>query len=137
MHASFRARPMAPSRGDSPTVGREGAPTANPSAAVLRLFADEDLTGRTVLDVGTGRGRLALALAPRSGRVVGIDRDEVALTDARRAAAAAGLTNVEFVGLDAEAAEYSGLESDAVVAHPCMSSPIPPPPAPPLTPRPP
>ncbi len=115
---------MAPSRGDSPTVGREGAPTANPSAAFLKLLADEDLTGRTVLDVGTGRGRLALALAPRSRRVVGIDRDEVALTDARRAAAAAGLTNVEFVGLDAEAGEYGGLEPDAVVAHLCMSSAI-------------
>ncbi len=94
------------------------------SPAFLKLLADEDLTGRTVLDVGTGRGRLALALAPRSGRVVGIDRDEVALTDARRAAAAAGLTNVQFIGLDAEAAEYSGLESDAVVAHLCMSSAI-------------
>src|SRR5881398_1626820 len=93
------------------------------SQAFLRLLADEDLAGRTVLDVGTGRGRLALALAPRSGRVVGIDRDEVALTDARRAAAA-GLTNVEFLGLDAEAEEYGGLEPDAVVAHLCMSSAI-------------
>jgi len=114
---------MAPSRGDRPTVGREGAPTAI-SPAFLKLLADEDLAGRTVLDVGTGRGRLALALAPRSGRVVGIDRDEVALTDARRAAAAAGLTNVEFLGLDAEAEEYGGLEPDAVVAHLCMSSAI-------------
>jgi SAM-dependent methyltransferase len=94
------------------------------SPAFLKLLADEDLTGRTVLDVGTGRGRLALALAPRSGRVVGVDLDEVALTDARRAAAAAGLTNVEFVGLDAEAGEYGGLEPDAVVAHLCMSSAI-------------
>ena len=94
------------------------------SPAFLKLLADEDLAGRTVLDVGTGRGRLALALAPRSGRVVGIDRDEVALTDARRAAVAAGLTNVEFIGLDAEAGEYGGLEPDAVVAHLCMSSAI-------------
>ena len=59
------------------------------SPAFLKLLADEDLAGRTVLDVGTGRGRLALALAPRAGRVVGIDRDEVSLTDARREAAAA------------------------------------------------
>src|SRR5437763_913659 len=66
MRASFRARPMAPSRGDRPTVGREGAPTAI-SPAFLKLLADEDLAGRTVLDVGTGRGRLALALAPAIG----------------------------------------------------------------------
>ena len=94
------------------------------SPAFLKLLADEDLAGRTVLDVGTGRGRLALVLAPRAGRVVGIDRDEVALTDARREAGAAGLTNVEFLGLDAEADEYVGLEPDAVVAHLCMSSAI-------------
>src|SRR5258708_36833406 len=114
MRASFRRRRMGPSPVD-PAI----------SPAFLRLLADEDLAGRTVLDVGTGRGRLALALAPRSRRVVGIDRDEVALTAARRAAAAAGLTNVEFVGLDAEAGEYGGLEPDAVGAHLCMSSAIP------------
>src|SRR5919201_940783 len=44
------------------------------SAAFLKLLADERLAGRTVLDVGTGRGRLALALAPRCGRVVGVGR---------------------------------------------------------------
>src|SRR5256885_16767525 len=97
MRASCRRRRMGPSPAD-PAI----------SPAFLKLLADEDLAGRTVLDVGTGRGRLALALAPRSRRVVGIDRDEVVLTDARRAAVAAGLTNVEFIGLDAEAGEYRG-----------------------------
>src|SRR5256714_14863609 len=113
MRASFRRRRMGPSPGD-PAI----------SPAFLKLLADEDLAGRTVLDVGTGRGRLALALAPRAGRVVGIDRDEVSLTDARREAAAAGLTNVEFLGLDAEADEYVGLGPGAGVAHLCMSSAI-------------
>src|SRR5437763_2286086 len=94
------------------------------SAAFLKLFADEQLAGRTVLDVGTGRGRLALALAPRCGRVIGIDRDESALAAARQAAAAAGLRNVEFVAVDAEAGEYDGLAPDAVVAHLCMSTAI-------------
>src|SRR5438552_4071933 len=113
MRASCRRRRMGPSPAD-PAI----------SPAFLKLLADEDLAGRTVLDVGTGRGRLALALAPRAGRVVGIDRDEVSLTDARREAAAAGLTNVEFLGLDAEADEYVGLEPDAEVAHLCMTSAI-------------
>src|SRR5437667_12798703 len=107
MRGSFRARPMAPSRGDRPTVGREGVPTAI-SPAFLMLLADEDLAGRTVLGVGTGRGGLALALAPRSGRVAGIDRNDDALTDARSAAAGTGLTNVESVGLDPEVGEYGG-----------------------------
>ena len=94
------------------------------SAAFLKLLADERLAGRTVLDVGTGRGRLALALAPRCGRVVGIDRDESALAVARQAAASAGLRNVEFVDVDAEGGEYEGFAPDAIVAHLCMSTPI-------------
>ena len=123
---------MGPSRAERPAVGRGSAPTANQrlradlgiSPAFLALLADEDCAGRTVLDVGTGRGRLALALAPRCGRVVGIDRDEAALTEARRVAATAGLGNVEFVCVDAEAGEYAAFEPDAVVAHLCMSSAI-------------
>src|SRR5207245_3086536 len=115
MRASFRAHPTALSLADA---------HAGVSPAFLKLLADEPLEGRMVLDVGTGRGRLALTLAPRCGRVVCIGRDETALADARRAAAVAGLTNVEFVAVDAEADEYVGLEPDAVVAHLCMSSAI-------------
>ena len=107
---------------DRPTVGREGAPTVSP--AFLRLLADERLDGHTVIDVGTGRGRLALALAPRCARVIGIDRDEGALAEARQAAAAAGLQNIEFMAVDAEAIEYAGFAPDAVVAHLCMSAAI-------------
>src|SRR2546421_732285 len=115
MRGSFRAHPTAPSPADA---------HAGISPVFLKLLADEPLEGRMVLDVGTGRGRLALTLAPRCGRVVGIDRDETALADARRAAAVAGLTNVEFVAVDAEAGEYAAFEPDAVVAHLCMSSAI-------------
>jgi SAM-dependent methyltransferase len=88
------------------------------------VLADEPFEGRTVLDVGTGQGRLALTLAPRCGRVVGIDRDEPALAEARRAAAVAGLSNLEFVARDAEASEYTDFAPDAVVAHLCMSAAI-------------
>src|SRR5438552_11386597 len=116
MHASSHLRQMVRSRGDHPTVGL--------SPAFLSLLADERFEDRTVLDIGTGRGRLAVALAPRCARVVGIDRDEAALTEARHAAAAAGLRNAEFVAVDAEATEYTGFAPDAVVAHLCMSSAI-------------
>src|SRR2546428_9012112 len=133
MRGSSPRRPMGPSRAERPAVGRGSAPTVNRwlradlgiSPAFLALLADEDCAGRTVLDGGTGRGRLALALAPRCGRVVGIDRDEAALTEARRVAATTGLGNVEFVCVDAEAGGYAAFEPDPPGAPLCMSSPIP------------
>ena len=94
------------------------------SPAFLKLIAEERFEDRTLLDVGTGSGRLALVLAPRCGCVVGIDRDESALAEARRAAEAAGLTNTEFLAVDAEATEYTPFAPDAVVSHLCMSAAI-------------
>jgi SAM-dependent methyltransferase len=78
-----------------------------------------------VLDVGTGTGRLALHLAPRSRRVVGIDTDAGALVEARRRARRAGPANVVFVVADAEQADYRALgPPDVVAAHLCMSDAI-------------
>jgi len=94
------------------------------------LLLEEDLDGFDVLDVGTGSGRLALALAPHCRRVVGIDRDAEALAEAGRRAAATGLTNVEFLPMDAEAADnytrsVPGWERPGlVVAHLCASDRI-------------
>ena len=85
----------------------------------------EPLEGRTVLDVGTGTGRLALHLAPRARRVVGIDTDAGALVEARRRAHRAGHANVVFVVADAEQADYRALgPPEVVVAHLCMSDAI-------------
>ena len=104
---------MVPSRADSPSVGRPSAAEAPPSGVSPRfwsLVCAEPLAAASVLDVGTGAGRIALALAPRAQRVIGIDRDAAALTEARQRAAAARLTNVEFIELDAEAlADYREL----------------------------
>src|SRR6266446_4761790 len=99
MRGSFRAHPTAPSPADA---------HAGISPVFLKLLADEPLEGRTVLDVGTGRGRLALTLAPRCGRVVGIDRDETALADARRAAAVGQRGLVAVDADDAAAARGEG-----------------------------
>jgi predicted TPR repeat methyltransferase len=74
--------------------------------------------------VGTGTGRLALALAPRCRRVIGIDRLAESVAEAERRAAAAGLTNVKFVVADAEAEAYDVWAPDLVVAHLCMSDAI-------------
>jgi SAM-dependent methyltransferase len=49
-----------------------------------------------VLDLGTGTGAIALALAPSARRVVGRDISEGMLTEARSKADDAGIDNVEF-----------------------------------------
>jgi 2-polyprenyl-3-methyl-5-hydroxy-6-metoxy-1,4-benzoquinol methylase len=94
------------------------------SAVFWEQILAEPLGGMAVLDVGTGWGRLALALAPLAGRVVGIDRDVEVIDEARRRAAAARLRNVEFVVADAETTEYAVFGPQMVVAHLCMSDDI-------------
>jgi SAM-dependent methyltransferase len=95
------------------------------SPTLLAWLGAETLAGRTVLDVGTGTGRLALALAPRSRRVFGIDTDAGALVEARRRARRAGIANVLFVVADAEQADYRTLgPPDLVAAHLCLSDAI-------------
>jgi SAM-dependent methyltransferase len=88
------------------------------------LLTLEPLAESTVLDVGTGTGRVALALAPRCRRVVGVDRAADSIGEARRVAERAGLGNAEFVVGDVEAEEYGGWRPDLVVAHLCMSDAI-------------
>jgi SAM-dependent methyltransferase len=103
---------MEPSRGSAPS---------GVSAVFWSLVTAERLADATVLDVGTGAGRLALALAPLCQRVVGIDRDTAALEQARRRAAAAGITNAEFRAADADSVEYVDVHPDLVTAHLFMS----------------
>lgn len=111
----------------------ERSPASAPPGVSPRFWAlvqAEPLERADVLDVGTGVGRIALALGSRCRRVLGIDRDAGALAEARRHAAAAGLANVEFAEIDAEArADYRDLAPGwarpaLVVAHLCMSEAI-------------
>ena len=98
------------------------------SARFWALLQAKDLG--EVLDVGTGTGRIALAVAPRARRVLGVDRDAVALAEARRQAADAGVANVEFAEIDAEArADFVDLtptwkRPTLVIAHLCVSEAI-------------
>ncbi|WP_134670950.1 METTL5 family protein [Halorussus marinus] len=71
---------------DDPRLDLEQYPTPADLAAHLVHLADVqgDLAGRTVVDLGTGTGMLALGAATRApARVVGLDRDRGALAVAR------------------------------------------------------
>jgi SAM-dependent methyltransferase len=107
---------MAPSPGEPAAEGL--------SPAFLQLLAAEPLGELTVLDVGTGAGRLALALAPQARAVVGVDREARLIDEARKSAAAAGLTNVRFVVGDVEVEDYAPFKPDLVVAHLCVSDAV-------------
>jgi ubiquinone/menaquinone biosynthesis C-methylase UbiE len=76
--------------------------------------------GYRVLDAGTGTGFAALRAAQQvgdHGRVVGVDISQGMLSEAHAEAAAANLTNVEFIQCDATTlAQFADSTFDAVTA---------------------
>jgi SAM-dependent methyltransferase len=103
----------------------EGGSDSALSPTLVAWLAEEPLDGRALLDVGTGTGRLALHLATRARRVLGIDTDAGALVEAQRHARLSGVANVLFVVADAEKVDYRAFgQPDLVVAHLCMSDAI-------------
>ncbi len=61
---------------------------------VARILAGLDLTGKTIVDVGSGAGGITIALAGQyqAGKVIGLDVEEPVCAHARRRVADAGLT---------------------------------------------
>jgi SAM-dependent methyltransferase len=72
------------------------------------------VTGKRILDVGTGTGRAALALAGRGARVTGLDASAEMLKVARARAATSRLA-VDFAEGDAQALGFPNRAFDAVV----------------------
>ncbi|MEU5913294.1 class I SAM-dependent methyltransferase [Micromonospora sp. NPDC047527] len=81
------------------SVGRMPYPPSLVEAVGKEL--DLDGTGR-LLDVGCGPGSLTLLFAPRFEAAVGVDADRGMIDEARRRAAEAGATTVEWRHLRAE-----------------------------------
>src|SRR3990167_5638276 len=105
-------------------VPSPGEAAEGPGPAFLALLDAEPLAELTVLDVGTGTGRLARALAPRCRAVVGVDRDARQIGEARARAAAAGLAHARFGAGDVEVEGYAPFKPDMVAAPLCMSDAI-------------
>ena len=72
--------------------------------STLRLFERAGISdGMRVFDLGCGAGDVSFAarkLVGASGEVLGIDRSELAVTEARQRVRAAGLNNVQFLTTD-------------------------------------
>lgn len=82
---------------------------------LLSAFALEGGTARTVIDLGTGSGIMALLLARLGMTTTGIDLQPEWVAMARLSAAESGLANATFVHADARS--YGGT-ADLVVCNP-------------------
>jgi len=85
---------------------------ADQEAVIGRLLGD--LCGRRVLDIGTGTGRAALALARLGASVVGVDASEAMLAVARRRAASVG-AEIVFARGDVHTLAFADRSFDVVV----------------------
>ena len=72
-----------------------------------------------ILDVGCGPGTITLDLAriAKAGSVIGLDRSNAVISEARAAAQQAGVANVGFTVGDVYALEYEAATFDVVHAH--------------------
>ncbi len=73
-----------------------------------------DVSGRRILDLGTGTGRAAISLARRGARVTGVDASKQMMAVAHARASDAGLL-VEFTEGDAHALAFPDRSFDAAV----------------------
>ncbi len=93
--------------------GPIGQLIATTQEEVIARFLDP-VANRTVLDVGTGTGRAAIALARRGAHVIGVDASaEMLAVAARRAREAAA--EVTFLSGDAHGLAFGDRSFDAVV----------------------
>ena len=83
--------------------------------ADLAVFREHGVgSASTVVDLGAGTGRFALAAAPHVDRVVAVDVSPAMLALLRERAGAAGLANVECVQAGFLSYEHAGPPADAV-----------------------
>lgn len=98
--------------GSRGVVDRAYAITAESHGYYRRRLA-ADAPGRRILEIGSGLGESALALAEAGGIVTGIDLSDVAVDAANEKARARGL-RASFEAMDAESTRFSDRSFDIV-----------------------
>jgi ArsR family transcriptional regulator len=91
------------------------APEATVEAAVLEAVGSKPI--RSLLDLGTGTGRMLQLLAPKASRVVGLDASHAMLAVARANLERAGLVRAELRQGDIYAPPFPRNMFDLVVIH--------------------
>ena len=91
---------------------KQGYPDPAEDLASLREHGID--RGSTVVDLGAGTGRFALAVAPQVARVVAVDVSPAMLAVIGERVAQAGLSNVECVRGGFLSYEHAGPPADAV-----------------------
>ena len=84
--------------------------------AIVGAFAEAVRGARSVLDVGPGDGWPSLRMAGRFGRIVGIDPSPRRVRVQRENATRLGMTNVEFLEMDACSLDFADASFGGVAA---------------------
>jgi ubiquinone/menaquinone biosynthesis C-methylase UbiE len=86
---------------------------------VLLQHAADISSHESVLDVGCGNGTSTIdaARAASNGRALGVDLSSEMLAQARQAASAAGVTNVEFLQADAQVHRFAASTFDVAMSR--------------------
>jgi len=103
-------------------TGRHGWGVEEPDSLVLRQLRELAalVPGGTLLDVGCGEGRHALAAAALGFRVTGVDYEPGALRRARRFAREKGARGVVFRRADVFALPFAAATFDVVLDYGCL-----------------
>jgi ubiquinone/menaquinone biosynthesis C-methylase UbiE/DNA-binding transcriptional ArsR family regulator len=91
------------------------APEDVVEATILEAIGGKPI--RSLLDLGTGTGRMLQLLAPRAARAVGLDASHAMLSVARANLERAGLTRVELRQGDVYAPPFARGSFDLIVVH--------------------
>lgn len=91
------------------------APEEAVEAAIVEALGGRPI--RSLVDLGTGTGRMLQLLAPRAGRVVGLDASHAMLSVARANLEKAGLARIELRQGDIYAPPLESQAFDLVIVH--------------------